>query len=554
VLVVLDNARDTAQVDPLLPGSPGCMAVVTSRNRLSGLVAAGAFPLPVDLLSDAESRQLLSRRIGQDRVSAEPEAVDDIITACARLPLALSIVAARAAVHPRFTLAALAGELRDARGGLDAFVGENAATDARAVLSWSYRMLSPEAARLFRSLGLHPGPDLAAPAAASLAGVPPSDVRPLLAELVSAHLLEERSPGRFGFHDLLRAYATEQAHAVDTNAERRAAIARVLDHYLHTANTADRLLYSYREARTLAPPGPGVTPVALSEPAQALDWFAAEHPVLLAAVDLAARAGFDTLAWQLAWEITAFLNYQGHWHDWAASQHTALAAARRLADRTGQARAHRLLSVAYMNLCRFEDAYAHARQSLGLFEEVGDSTNQARVHLGLGWVLEHLGHFAEALTHAQQALKLSEADGDRVGEADALSWVGWYRAQLGDHEQALSYCQRSLDLHREFRGLPNQVNTWTGLGYAHQHLGHHHEAISCYERALELWRNVGDRYEESQTLVRLGDTYQAAANPDAARTLWQQALNILDELGHPSAAQVRTRLDVGDQRSAGRCE
>ena len=284
---------------------------MTSRNRLSGLVAAGAVPVAVDLLTTAEARQLLGRRIGRDRAAAEPGAVDDIIAACARLPLALSIVAARAAVHPQFTLTALADEIREARGGLDAFVGENAATDARAVFSWSYRTLSAEAARLFRLLGLHPGPVVAAPAAASLAGVQASQARRLLAELVGAHLLEERTPGRFAFHDLLRAYATEQAHAVDTDVERREAIGHALDHYLHMAHVADQLLYPYREPLAIDPPRPGVTLVPLTGPEQALTWLTVEHPVVLAAIDLAAGAGFDTHTGQLAWTVTAFLNYQG---------------------------------------------------------------------------------------------------------------------------------------------------------------------------------------------------------------------------------------------------
>ncbi len=547
VLVVLDNARDAEQVRPLLPGSPGCLVVVTSRNRLFGLVAAGAYPVAVDLLSAAEARQLLGRRIGHHRVAVEPEAVDDIIAACAGLPLALSIVAARAAVNPQFTLAALAGELREARGGLDAFVGENAATDARAVLSWSYQMLSAEAARLFRLLGLHPGPAVAAPAAASLAGVPPAQARPLLAELVGAYLLEERTPGRFTFHDLLRAYAREQADAVDTDVQRRAAIGRVLDHYLHTVHAADRLLYPYRDALTVAAPGPGVTPVALTGPEQALAWFTVERPVLLATIDLAVGAGFETHAGQLAWGMTAFLNYQGHWHDWAASQRAALEAARRLDDLAGQAMAHRLIGVAYMQLGRFDDAYANARQALDLFAKLDDRTNQARVHLGLGWVMAHQGRHADALTHAEQSLELFRAVGDRLGEADALSWVGRYHARLGDHEQALAYCQQSLDLHGESRDEPLLVNTWYSLGYAHHQLGHHDEAIACYEQALELWRNVGDRHGESQTLVDLGDAHHAAANPDSARTAWQQALDILDELGHPNAEQVRVKLGISDR-------
>ncbi|HEU4422907.1 MAG TPA: BTAD domain-containing putative transcriptional regulator [Pilimelia sp.] len=551
VLVLLDNARDTDQVRPLLPGSPGCLVLVTSRSRLSGLVTAGAVPLALDLLTATEARDLLIRRLGKDRVGAEPEAVDDIITACARLPLALSIVAARAAVHPRFTLAALADELREARGGLDAFVGEDAATDARAVLSWSYRMLSDPAARLFRLLGLHPGPDISASAVASLVGLPPARVRPLLGELTSAHLLEERTPGRFGFHDLLRAYATEQTHTLDTEADRRAATERVLDHYLHTAHAADRLLYAYREPFALASPGPGVTPVTFTGSEQALAWFTAEHQVLLAAVDLAAEAGFDTHTWQLAWRITAFLNYQGHWHDWAASQCTALEAARRMADRNGQALTHQLLGIAYMQLGRFDDASTHAQQAVDLFGELGHQVDKAHSHLGLGWVLGHQGRDAEALIQAQQALELFQAAGDKAGEADALSWVGRYHAQLGDHKQALISCQRSLDLNKEFQDRPQLVNTWYSLGYAHYQLGHNDEAITCYQRALELWRNLGDRDGESRTLVHLGDAYHATGDTDSARAFWRQALKILDELGHADAERLRAKLDAGERDRQG---
>jgi DNA-binding SARP family transcriptional activator/Flp pilus assembly protein TadD len=542
VLVVLDNARDAEQVSPLLPGAPGCLVVVTSRNRLFGLVATGAFPVAVDTLSADEARELLARRLGPDRVAAEPEAVDDIIAACAGLPLALSIVSARAAVHPQFPLAALAQELRDARGGLDAFVGESAATDARAVLSWSYRTLSAEAAQLFRLLGLHPGPSVATLAAASLAGVPPPRVRPLLAELVGAHLLEERTPGRFTFHDLLRAYAREQAEVVDTDAERRAATGRVLDHYLHSAYVADQLLYPYRDWVTLAPPGPGVTVAVLADPDQARAWFTVERPVLLAATDLAVGTGFETHAAHLAWGMTAFLNYQGHWHEWAASQGAALEAARRLADPAGQAMAHRLLGVAYMQLGRYDDAYTHVRQAVDLFATLDDAVKQAAAHLSLGWVLVHQNRPAEALAHAEEALALFRALGDRLGEAEALSFAGRYHARLGNHEQALAYCQRSLDMNREFQDQPQLVNSWYSLGYAHHQLGHHDEAIACYERALELWRRLGDRDGQSRTLVDLGDAHHEVGNLDAARAAWQQALDTLEELGHPDAERVRAKL------------
>jgi hypothetical protein len=226
VLVVLDNARDADQVRPLLPGSPGCLVLVTSRNRLAGLVAThGAYPLALDLRSTGEAHDLLVDRLGVDRLRAEPDVADEIISRCAGLPIALTIVAARVACTS-FPLRAIAAELR---GGLDPFDGGDSATDVRAVFSWSYQALEPAQARLFRLLGLHPGPDVSAAAAASLFGSP---VRPLLAELTRAHLLTEHQPGRYVFHDLLRAYAIEQAQLHDSAAERRAATGRLHDHYV----------------------------------------------------------------------------------------------------------------------------------------------------------------------------------------------------------------------------------------------------------------------------------------------------------------------------------
>jgi hypothetical protein len=247
ILVVLDNAEDAAHARPLLPGSPGCLAIVTSRNRLTGLVATeGAYALTLDLLGTADARDLLARRLGPDRVAREQEAVDDIIAGCAGLPLALTIAAARAGASPGFPLRVFAAELREATRVLDPLNAGDVATDVRAVFSWSYHALTAGAARLFRLLSLHPGPDVALPAAASLAAIAPHQARALLGELTRAHLLAEHVPGRYAFHDLLRAYATELARMHDSIDIRSAAVRRVLDHYLHTGvllvfRTADPL-------------------------------------------------------------------------------------------------------------------------------------------------------------------------------------------------------------------------------------------------------------------------------------------------------------------------
>jgi DNA-binding SARP family transcriptional activator/tetratricopeptide (TPR) repeat protein/DNA-binding XRE family transcriptional regulator len=551
MLVVLDNARDVEQVRPLLPGASGCLVVVTSRNRLTGLVAAdGARPLTLDVLTVGEAHDLFTDRLGPDRVAAEPEAAEAVITACGRLPLALAIVAARAATHPHLPLHTLAGELRGTATGLDALSAGEPATDIRAVFSWSYQALSDDAARLFRLLGLHPGPDTTAPAAASLAALPTARVRPLLAELERANLILEHTPGRYTLHDLLRAYATDLAHTTDPDRERRAATGRLLDHYLHTAHAADRLLNTSRDSITLTPPRPGVTPEDLADLPQALAWFTTERAVLLAAVDHAAATGFDTHTCHLAWTLRTFANRRGHWHDWAAAGHTALTAAGRLADPTAQARAHRHLASAYTRLGRFDDGHTHLSHALDLATQAGDQAGQARTHHTLGYLRERQGRYAEALDHARQALDLHRAAGHRGGEADALNNVGWYHALLGDHQQALTHCQQAITLHQEHGDRDGQAATWDSLGYAHHHLGHHTQAITCYQHALDLYRDVGDRYYEAGTLTHLGDTHHAAGNPTAARAAWQQALTILTDLDHPDADTVHAKLAAHHDLSA----
>jgi transcriptional regulator with XRE-family HTH domain len=324
MLMVLDNARDAAQVRPLLPGSAGCMVVVTSRNQLTGLAATeGARLLTVGLLTEQEAREFLAGRIGTRGIEAEPDAANELIRLCARLPLALAIIAARAVSRPAPALAALAAEMRAASGrlaSLDALDAGEPTASVRAVFSWSYEQLSPAAAGLFRLLGVHPGPDISAPAAASLAAAEPTPTRRLLAELAGAHSIFQHAPGRYALHDLLRAYAAEQARAVDSDSARRSAIARILDHYLHTACAAAVLLDPAHKPFGIPLPEPGVTSEYPADRRQALAWFENEHHVLLAVAALAAETGFDRHAWQLARTIRHHLDHPGHRHELAAIQ------------------------------------------------------------------------------------------------------------------------------------------------------------------------------------------------------------------------------------------
>ena len=471
VLILLDNAAEEDQIRPLLPGSPGCLVIVTSRNELRGLIVTeGAHPVDLDLLSTAEARQLLSRRAGESRVLAELPAADDIIALCARLPLALMLVAARAAAHPGFRLAALAAELREAGGSLDAFSGQDQATNVRAVFAWSYLRLSTPARRLFRLLGLHYGPDISTPAVASLAGMAREQIRPALAELARAHLVTERVPGRFAFHDLLRAYATELAGAHDSDDYRRAARRRMLDHYLHSAYRADELLSQFRDRPfTLAGAEAGVVPERPADQKQALAWFESEHAVLVTALRQA--TGFDVHTWQLAWALAPYFGYQGHWRDWRSSQRAAVDATRRLSDQPAEALSLRLLGSAFLSLRHYDEAHVHLQHALAMFRELGDQTGQAEASRYLAALLERQGHYAEALHHAQQALELFRAAGHPAGEGRALNAVGWLHAQLGDYSRALACCQQALDLQRQVGDVVGQAETSDSLGYAYRHLG-----------------------------------------------------------------------------------
>ncbi len=542
MLVLLDNAAAEEQVRPLLPGAAGCLVIVTSRNQLPGLIVTeGAKPVVVDLLTADEARRLLARRIGADRLSAETGAADDIIALCARLPLALMLVAARAATHPGFSLAALAAELREAGGSLDAFDSADQASNVRAVFSWSYRQLSVAGGRLFRLLGLPAGPDIAMTAVTSLAGMPREQVRPALAELTRAHLVTERVPGRFALHDLLRAYATETAAATDPEDYRLAARRRLLDHYLHTAYRADELLSPHRDRPfTPAGPGPGVTPENPATAKHALAWFETEHAVLLTI--LRQTCGSDTHSWQLAWALAPYFGYRGYWRDRRDSQGIALDAARRLQDKQAQALSHRLLGAAFLQLGDHEGARAHLQRALDLFAGLGDGDGQADAHRNLAWMLERLGQPAEGLPHAQQALALFQAAGNETGQARALNAVGWFHAQLGDYSQALDCCQQALDRQRAIDDQMGLAETYDSLGYAHRHLGHRLEATSCYEQAISRFGELGDRYSEAETLVFLGDAHQAFGDPAAARGAWQRALTILEHLGDPGAGRVRARM------------
>ncbi len=546
MLIVLDNARDSAQIAPLLPGGPNCTVLITSRHQLGGLAAThGALLVPLDVLPDAEARELLARHLGHARVGAEPAAVAEILNYCAGLPLAISIVAARAIIHADFPLAVLAEELRDASARLDALNAGELSASMRAVISWSYDALNAEPARVFRMLGLVPGPDISLSAAASLTALTTKQSRELLQELECAHLVTQNAPDRYRLHDLLRLYAAERADCDESQDARHAALRRLVDFYLHTVAAGDRLLYPHREPIELGPPADGCLPHPLDDEQSALAWFDAEHPCLLAAQRLAAERGWHTPVWQLAWTLDTFHRRRGRLHDQLASWRAGLVAAEHLGKWATQALAYRRLGRACARLDRPAEALKHLRQALTLAEQVEDVPNQAHTHYALAQAWEQQGDDRRSITHATQALYLFQGMNNPIWEAQALNLVGWFQARLGHSQQALACCESALTLFRQHHDRDGEANTLDSLGYIAHHTGRFTEALGHYQQALALYRDLGDTYFEADTLARLGRTYAAGQQHAAARAAWRQALTLYQVQHRTSDAdRVQQQLDA----------
>ncbi len=543
LLIVLDNARDSAQVAPLLPGHGASVVLVTSRNQLPGLVTAhGARSLSLDLLPEPEAHLLLSCQIGAARVAAEPVAVATLLRVCAGLPLALGIVAARVSLAGAVPLADLAAELDQRAGRLDGLDAGELSANLRAVFTTSYRTLPAAAARLFRLLGLAAGADIGVCAAASLAGLAPDRVRPVLRQLTSASLVQEHRPGRYRLHDLVRLYAAELAR---DDGEGTEALGRLVRYHLHTAHAATTRLCPQGGHPDPGPCRPGVYPRQPADAAAALAWFQDEHRNLLAIVELAASLGRDESVWQLAWLLTTYLDRQGHWADRVATQRAALVAAGRAGDRYAQAHSLRGLASAYIWLGRFDEARRYLGQAVDLFVALADQAGQASCHRSLARTWAQQDRHDLALPHDLRAVALFRASGARSGLGHALNAVGWHYAHLGEYARALRYCRAALREQRALNDRRAQGATWDSLGYIEDRQGRYPQAIACYERALRRYRETGDVYYSAETLGNLGDTYLAAGQPRAARQHWEQAADILDALGHPGAARLRARLASG---------
>jgi tetratricopeptide (TPR) repeat protein len=417
--------------------------------------------------------------------------------------------------HPGHPLATLAAEFRDSHGRLEALVAGDRSADVRAAISWSYCRLSKAAARTFRLLGLHPGPDLSIAAAVSLSGASLIATQRALAELAAGGLVNEHAPGRFACHDLLRAYAAEQSRDSDSQLSQQEATGRLLDHYLYTAHSAMLLTLPVCESLPLPPRRPGVQPTALEGQAEAAAWFAAEHEVLLTAVAMAAQTGFDDHAWLLPLVMAPHLYRSGHWHDWASIHYTALTSAQRQGDLWAEASVHRRLAQAY-------------------------------THAGIGLLMERRQWASAALRHARRACELFRATGNRLGEALALGDMAWDYNLLGQADQAITCCLRALEIFRETGESGLTASILDSLGLANLRLGRAETAIGCYRQAIGEYRQDGHLAGEGRCLDELGDAHYHVGNLAEAAAPWGQAVEILARLRHARTESVRAKLTGPD--------
>jgi DNA-binding SARP family transcriptional activator len=550
LLVVLDDARDAAQVRSLLPGSSSCAVVITARGRLPELV--GSRILDLDVLPEAEARALFGRVAGEDRAAAEPAATEQVLTACAGLPLAIRIAGARLAARGGWNVHYLAGRLADERRRLDELRAGNLAV--RASFEVSFASLSGAAgaggvdpARAFRLLGVWTGPSIPLGAAAALLGVKQSAAEDALEVLVDAHLLDSPAPDQYRFHDLLRVYAADRARAEESEASRQQAITRALAWYLHTAEAAARIISPQHARVPLGPVPDGVEPLAFGTLDEALAWCEEQRAGLVAAVGLAAAAGLDEAAWQLPAAAMSFFYRRSHWADWVSTHEVGLASARALGDRRAEAWMLNNLGMAY-GIQRQEQCVDCFEQALALYRELGDLRGEGRAATNVASAHINLRQFREALDAAERSLAILRQAGNLYGEGITLGVLGCAYRELGRFAEAIECFQQAIGIFRELNDRDSEADVLSDLGDCRLGTDEVADAISCYRESLTIRREIGDRHGQAATLKRLGTAVQHTGDLAEARELLAESLALFDELGdHASSAQVREALTTGRQ-------
>jgi DNA-binding SARP family transcriptional activator len=547
MLVLLDNARDAAQVRPLLPGTASCAVMVTSRSRLPDLVGGGLVHLEV--LEDTEALTMFSRIVGTARAAAEPDATAEVLVACAGLPLAIRICAARLAARQTWSIRSLADRLHDEHRRLDELkVGDLA---VRASFEVSFASLPPVVAgsrvppaHTLRMLGLWPGSTISLPAAAALLGEPEAEVADTLEFLVDAHLLESPAPDCYSFHDLVRVYAAERALADEPAQDRRDAIHRLTAWYLFTASAADAVVAPQRDKVALEPLPAGCRPLTFAGIGPALEWSQRERFNLVTATRQAAAWGLNAIAWKLPVAALGCFNTLSFRAEWLAAHLVALDSARIAGDRQGEAWV--LNNLGMVSIQQHQDeAIGYFEQAQAIHREIGDLRGEAQTANNLADAYLRLGRPEDALEPLKRALVLQVEVGHRYGEGVTLNNMGEAYLDLGRLDEAISSIEAARQIFIEVGTLRGEGYAAHNLGRGYLGLGQAGQAVTFFGQALNIRRRAGDRHSQAMSLLYLGRAQRQAGQVENARTSWTEALTIFTELeDEEGVAQVRPELAV----------
>ncbi|MFC8447889.1 ATP-binding protein [Kitasatospora sp. NPDC057223] len=541
MIVLLDNARTAEQVRPLLPASPGCLTIITSRNRLAGLAATdGAALVGLDVWTEAEAVAALSARIGDRRCQAEPEASAELVGLCGHLPLAVAVVAAQLSANPLMSLSTAVRELRGTEPRLDALAGDDRRADVRAVLSLSYHSLGGRTAHFFRCLALHPGPAVSAEAAASLAGVELPAARLHLRELTAASLLSRDAAGRYVLHDLLRAYGAELVH--QEGDDRLAARCRLLDYLRQNAHAANRFL-SRVPALPMGTPEPGVVRVTVDSREDALDWYGQEDPAFLAVQRSAADPALRRHRLDLALEWAAYNEVEGRWSEEISASSTALEAALEIDDPVTINRAGHNLVRSLIETGRLRDVDRPLDIVLQHLSRL-PVERRARAERDVSWVYLYLERPAEGLRHALDALATARSLDQHNEVGRALTDAAWRLVQLGDHQEAIARCEEAIPILRQAGDRRYEAGAWGTIAYAHQDLGNLQDAVAGHRRALRVFEEMHDRYNQAEALDNLASALAELGATEEARTHWNRAADLFTQLHVARAADMRAKADA----------
>ena len=541
VLLVVDDAAGHEQVRPLLPGAAGSLVLITSRRRLAALEDAAVISL--DTLPPGEAAALLARLAARPGLRAGDAAAGEITRLCGYLPLAIGMLARQLHHHPTWTAAGLAADLAAARDRLAVMRAEN--LSVAAAFDLSYKDLADGQQRLFRRLGLHPGPGIDAYAAAALDGTSLDAARRGLEGLYDQHLLTEPAPGRYRLHDLLREHARALA-AADEAAGSDAAAGRLLDYYLHTALAASTHLPARTRERRLPLPGdPPACAPQISSAQQATAWLEAERANLHAVAGYAAVSALGLHAIAIPAAMSDFLLAHGHWEQAAALHQAALTIARQAWDRPGQAGALTQLGTVQWLAGDYPAAAASQQQALALYRDLGDRPGQVGALSQLGAVQQLTGDYAAAAASHQQALALYRDLDDRFSEAEARNELGVVQRLTGDYPAAAASHQQALKVFRDFGNRLGQAEALNNLGELQSRSAAGHRARGCHARALAIARDLGVPLEEARALEGLGQCHLQDGSPGEGAEQLRQALAIYQRIGAPAVRRVRETLRHG---------